>query len=146
MSNTVIAASRFGLGARHGDLKTIPPKPESWLLDQLQGPSRPHTSLRDLPSSASVLVDVQNLRRQQREQQRSDPDADVFKTYGRTVRDHYIEQTSARYRAAAESDSPFHERLVHFWSNHFAVSADKQPIPAVAGLFENEVIRPNVAG
>jgi uncharacterized protein (DUF1800 family) len=41
---------------------------------------------------------------------------------------------------------PFHERLVHFWTNHFAISADKQPLPAIAGLFENEAIRPNVTG
>ena len=62
------------------------------------------------------------------------------------VRRYYIDQTNARYRAAAASDTPFHERLVHFWSNHFAVSADKQPIPAIAGLFEQEAIRPNVTG
>ena len=50
------------------------------------------------------------------------------------------------YRHAAQTDLPFHERLVHFWSNHFAVSADKQPLPAIAGLMENEAIRPNVSG
>ncbi len=38
------------------------------------------------------------------------------------------------------------ERLVHFWSNHFAVSADKQPLAALAGLYEQEAIRPHVAG
>ena len=41
---------------------------------------------------------------------------------------------------------PFLERLVHFWSNHFALSAEKQPLAAIAGLFENEAIRPNVVG
>ena len=35
---------------------------------------------------------------------------------------------------------------MHFWSNHFAISADKQPLPAIAGLFENEAIRPHVTG
>ena len=35
---------------------------------------------------------------------------------------------------------------MHFWSNHFAVSADKPPIPAVAGLYEFEAIRPNILG
>ncbi len=94
--------------------------------------------------SASVLVAVQDLRREERE--KSQKDTDFAKTVGRTVRRHYIEQTNARYRAAAETDTPFHERLVHFWSNHFAISADKQPIPAVAGLYEKEAIRPNVTG
>jgi uncharacterized protein (DUF1800 family) len=59
---------------------------------------------------------------------------------------HYIDQTQARYRLAASTDYPFHERLVHFWTNHFAVSADKQPMPAIAGLYENEAIRPNITG
>jgi uncharacterized protein (DUF1800 family) len=35
---------------------------------------------------------------------------------------------------------------VHFWSNHFAVSADKQLIGAIAGLYEQEAIRPHVTG
>ena len=35
---------------------------------------------------------------------------------------------------------------MHFWSNHFAVSADKQPLAAVAGLYEQEAIRPHVTG
>ncbi len=146
MSKAVIAASRFGLGARPGELSKIDKRHEAWLLDQLQGPSRIHEEIRRLPDSASVLVEVQDLRRKQREEKRDDSDSDVVKLYGRTVRGHYIDQTNARYRAAAETDTPFHERLVHFWSNHFAISADKQPIPAMAGLFEKEVIRPNVAG
>ncbi|MCP4332483.1 MAG: DUF1800 domain-containing protein [Gammaproteobacteria bacterium] len=144
---TVIAANRFGLGARPGDLARIAKNPEFWLIDQLQGPSRLPAEIRKLPDSAEVLVEVQDVRRQQRElKQASDPDADIVKTYGTLVRRHYVDQTAARYRAASQSTTPFHERLVHFWSNHFAISADKQPMPAIAGLFENEAIRPNVSG
>jgi uncharacterized protein (DUF1800 family) len=36
--------------------------------------------------------------------------------------------------------------LVHFWSNHFAVSADKGVVFGLAGTLENEAIRPHVAG
>lgn len=143
MSKAVVAANRFGYGARPGELPTIARDPQAWLLDQLQGPSRLHNSISALSSSANVLVAVQELRRQQR---RDKNDSDFVKTYGRTVRQHYIEQVNARYVAAAESDQPFYERMVHFWSNHFAVSADKQPLPAIAGLYENEAIRPNVSG
>lgn len=146
MNKAVIAASRFGLGARPGELAKIEDNPESWLLDQLAGPSRLSRELRELPDSAKVLVEVQDVRRDQREQRDANPDADIVMRYGRLVRGHYIEQANARYVTAAESEHPFHERLVHFWSNHFAISADKQPIPAIAGLFENEAIRPNVSG
>lgn len=144
MSKAVIAASRFGYGAKPGELPAISARPESWLLDQLQGPSRPHDAIQRLPSSASALIDVQKLRVERRKAKNSDED--FAKDYSRIVRQFYIEQVNARYRAAADSDTPFYERLVHFWSNHFAISADKQPMPAVAGLFENEAIRPHVSG
>jgi uncharacterized protein (DUF1800 family) len=138
-----IAANRFGLGAKPGELDRIS-NPESWLLDQVQGPSRLPAELRDLPPSADVLVEARELRRAQRQARAADED--IVQRYGRWARQHYVSQTSARYLTAAASAEPFHERLVHFWSNHFAVSADKQPLPTIAGLMENEAIRPNVAG
>lgn len=146
MKKAVIAANRFGLGARPGELERIARNPESWLLDQLAGPSRLPAEIRDLPESASVFEEVQAVRRDQRAAKRGEPATDIVENYGRLVRRHYIDQTAARYRTAASAGTPFHERLVHFWSNHFAVSADKQPLPAIAGLFENEAIRPNVSG
>lgn len=145
MNKAVIAAGRFGLGARPADLATIATNPKKWLLDQLQGPSRLNDEILRLPNSAAVIVDVQAARKDRRAARESD-DKDIAKSYGRLVRGHYVDQTNARYRAAAESDTPFHERLVHFWANHFAISADKQPLPAIAGLFEKEAIRPNVSG
>ena len=146
---STIAANRFGLGARPGDLSLIEPNPSRWLLDQLQGPSRLPDELKGLSSSAKVLVEIQDLRREEREMRQladGDPAPDFARKYGRTVREHYTEQTHARYRLAASSDFPFHERLVYFWSNHFAVSVDKQPLSAIAGLYENEAIRPNITG
>jgi uncharacterized protein (DUF1800 family) len=127
---TVIATNRFGLGARPGDMSVVDPNPQSWLLDQLQGPSRLPTDIRQLAHSSEVLREVQNLRREERKRRRA----------------HYVEQVLARYRVAVASEFPFHERLVHFWSNHFAISADKPPLATIAGLFENEAIRPNVTG
>jgi uncharacterized protein (DUF1800 family) len=146
---TAIATNRFGLGAKPGELAKVDDNPQAWLLDQLSGPSRLPAEIRKLSASADVLVEVQNLRREQREMrnERGDqPAPDFVEKYGKVVRQHYLEQTNARYRYAADTDYPFYERLVHFWSNHFAVSADKQPIPAIAGLYENEAVRSNVTG
>ncbi len=146
---SAIAANRFGLGARPGDLGKIEPRPQAWLLDQIQGPSQISADIRALPDSSVVLREVAEVRREQRSQQNNgsdEPAPDIVEKYGKVIRKHYIEQAHARYRAAATTDYPFHERLVHFWSNHFAISADKQPIPAVAGLFEAEAVRPNVSG
>ncbi|MBT8421988.1 MAG: DUF1800 domain-containing protein, partial [Gammaproteobacteria bacterium] len=146
MKKAVIANNRFGLGASPGELAPVAKRPAAWLLDQLQGPHRLPPEIKRLRDSASVLVEVQDLRRSQRKMQRSGAEIDPVEKYGRIVRGHYVQQSAARYATAISTDTPFHERLVHFWSNHFAISADKQPLPAIAGLFEHEAIRPNVTG
>lgn len=146
---SAIAANRFGLGARPGELEKVDRDPRGWLLDQLAGPSRRPPEISDLPPTSEVLVEIQELRRDQRQMRTTandEPAPDIVQAYGQVVRRHYLEQTNARYRHAARTDVPFHERLVHFWANHFAVSADKQPMPAVAGLYEKEAIRPNITG
>jgi uncharacterized protein (DUF1800 family) len=71
---------------------------------------------------------------------------DALREFGQFQRDHYLEAVNERHRRAIETDRPFVERLVHFWSNHFAVSADKQLIAPLAGLYEREAIRPHVTG
>jgi uncharacterized protein (DUF1800 family) len=40
---------------------------------------------------------------------------------------HYRAQVLARAQSATLTTRPFSERLVHFWANDFAVSADKVP-------------------
>jgi uncharacterized protein (DUF1800 family) len=148
-TETVIAANRFGLGARPGDLEKAEPDPVAYLLEQLQGPSRLPTYLAELESSDKILTQVLRLRAEQRASKKSATGESVpkdQKKYGSTVRRYYTKQVDARFRISAQTDYPFHERLVHFWSNHFAVSADKQPISALAGAYENEAIRPHIGG
>jgi uncharacterized protein (DUF1800 family) len=52
----------------------------------------------------------------------------------------------ARLRNAVSTERPWVERLVYFWSNHFAVSIDKLAVLGVAGCLEREAIRPHVLG
>ncbi len=145
----VIAANRFGLGANPGELQKIDKDPKRWLLRQLAGPSRQPEEVRQLPDTASVLLEVQEVRKMQRDARRAagdNPAPDIVQKFGAIARRHYLEQTDAKFRVATSTDLPFHERLVGFWANHFAVSADKQPVSALAGLFENEAIRPHLTG
>lgn len=58
----------------------------------------------------------------------------------------YLTAAGARMNAALVSPTPFVERLVHFWANHFAVSADGMRNVGFAGPLEFEAIRPNVLG
>ena len=51
----------------------------------------------------------------------------------RGIRDDYLVMVGARLSSALTTSAPFVERLVHFWANHFAVSADKLPVSALAG-------------
>ncbi|OYY72965.1 MAG: hypothetical protein B7Y47_01735 [Sphingomonas sp. 28-63-12] len=61
-------------------------------------------------------------------------------------RDNYVACVGARASVALVTPAPFVERMVHFWANHFAVSADKLTVIGMAGLLEFEAIRPHVLG
>src|SRR5689334_16422852 len=63
-----------------------------------------------------------------------------------TSRQNYLALVQARTNAALVTPAPFVERMVHFWANHFAVSADKLVTIGLAGLLEFEAIRPHVLG
>ena len=146
---SAIAANRFGLGARPGELKKLEDDPKAYLLGQLKGPSSQPAYIGNIPRSDKILTDVLHVRKMQREMKKqagAETRKDGKYDYASTVRSYYSDQVSARFKNAAQTEYPFHERLVYFWSNHFAVSADKQPISALAGAYENEVVRPNLGG
>jgi uncharacterized protein (DUF1800 family) len=105
--------------------------------------------VRELRAARQVAAQVRaNVTRPPAEPAPASPgiDEQAIREFGKFVREHYLAQTAERHRLAIESDRPFVERLVHFWANHFAVSADKQPLGAIAGLYEQEAIRPHVTG
>jgi uncharacterized protein (DUF1800 family) len=62
------------------------------------------------------------------------------------ILDLYRASVNARVTSALTTSTPFVERLVHFWANHFAVSVEKGGVAALAGSFEAEAIRPHVLG
>ncbi|CAN7240849.1 DUF1800 domain-containing protein [Trinickia sp. LjRoot230] len=62
------------------------------------------------------------------------------------ARDTYLCAVDARVNSALATSTPFVERLVHFWSNHFAISVEKPEVAVLAGAFEAEAIRPYVLG
>lgn len=60
----------------------------------------------------------------------------------------FLAEVEARLAQSYRVAGPgFAERMVLFWSNHFAVSAAKGPaVRVIAGAFEREAIRPHVFG
>ena len=107
---TAIAANRFGLGARPGELDKLSKDPKTALLDQLQGPSALSAELAGLPRSDKVLTEVLRVRKEQREQKKKagdEPLAKSAKAYRSLVRSHYVDQIGARFNHAVQTDYPF---------------------------------------
>src|SRR5260221_7125412 len=166
-----IALNRFGLGARPDDQP--PSDSKRWLLSQFDRFETRPQALAQVPARATVVAQLAQYIEAQRifaqgkrqlqpqaasvaagpmttgamPQQADAQDADPAKRYLRqNIRQNYLVMSSARLDSALASDSPFVERLVHFWANHFAVSVDKLPVIGLAGLLEFEAIRPHVLG
>lgn len=149
-----IAANRFGLGARPGELVTVARDPEAWLTKQLKG-APPVLAGDGLKPSSETLAKVIELRKEvaaeRREKKKdgaSDDEAQVATALKlpAVYRPVYIDETFARFSHSIATERPFLERLTQFWTNHFAVSIDKIAVLGLAGAMEREAIRPRVTG
>jgi len=148
-----IAANRFGLGARPGELAVISQDPDGWLRKQLKG-APPVLKGAGLNPSADTLSRAMDLRKEaaaaKREQKKAQVDdqarsAAAFKLPA-IYRPVYVDEMVARFSQSVTTDRPFLERITQFWTNHFAVSIDKIVVLGLAGAMEREAIRPHVTG
>jgi uncharacterized protein (DUF1800 family) len=147
-----IAANRFGLGASPGDLDAIQGDPQGWLRKQLKGLPPAFTG-EGLKPSAETLAQAIELRRElaevRKEKKQGDEEAArkaAALKLPALYRPIYMDEIHARFKQAVTTDRPFLERLTQFWTNHFAVSVDKNVVLGLAGAMEREAIRPNVLG
>ncbi|MEM6903514.1 MAG: DUF1800 family protein, partial [Pseudomonadota bacterium] len=143
-----IAASRFGLGPRPGDLDLIARDHRGWVLRQAQRPAPAPSQIAAMPSSAALgntVVQMLARGRQMRGLSEGEQQSRRMQMR-RDTQQLYRNEAIARTQAAIQSDTPFYERLVHFWSNHFTVSATKNQARPFLGAFERQVIRPHVLG
>jgi uncharacterized protein (DUF1800 family) len=144
LSPAAIALNRFGLGARPDD--TVPRDPKAWLRDQLDAYEPHPKAVAGLPSTATIAVGYAELRRQANTTNDAEIRQAIQATMRRTNRSQYRAAVNARVANALVTDTPFTERLVHFWANHFAISADKVIVVPFVGSFEAEAIRPHIMG
>ncbi|HTQ36201.1 MAG TPA: DUF1800 domain-containing protein [Steroidobacteraceae bacterium] len=156
-TDAAIAANRFGYGARPGDLARLGAHARDSLLQQLAG-APPLLSNPSLSASRQLIAQAEELREQAAGEKSQDPraappaapDAAQATKIGKLLRDIYLPaytaDVMARGRAAIGGERDFLERLVQFWSNHFAVSVDKLVVLGLPGTLEREAIRPHVLG
>ena len=143
------AANRFGLGARGDEIARIGGDPRAWLLAQVtaQDPADPFAGLPDSGAYLDRYHDYLRQRREMREQRRAGKEGDGMQANGRRdFRRAQQREFVLRQRVAATTARPFAERLVRFWSNHFAISVDKFQASLFAAPMEREAIRPHLAG
>ena len=166
-----LAFSRFGLGPRAGDLGRVGSDPASAVLDEIADPTSLFITDPDLPDSVEAYT---QLRRYQRARQLAKlaigsamaveqvmpkpmdaqlPEATIAANGAVTVpgvpspQDLMNAEIAARVDRALAAPIGFGERLVAFWTNHFAVQvASDEVVRALAGAFEREAIRPYVLG
>jgi uncharacterized protein (DUF1800 family) len=140
-----IALNRFGLGARADEAP--PSDPKRWLANQLTGAAYQAmpSALADQPTSIALAAEFAERQSAIRNAGADDKQS-VRKSYNEKLRDTYRAAVNARFTSALQTPTPFVERLVVFWSNHFAVSVEKPAVAMLAGSFEAEAIRPHVLG
>jgi uncharacterized protein (DUF1800 family) len=137
-----IAAHRFGLG--EADLAVIGGDARGWLAAQIGRADMARGE--GLFDTAHALEHVA-AEREKRQLAKNPPPGT---TAEQILAGHYREVTLADVRSrlatAAATARPFAERLQWFWANHFTVSLLKGSTRGLAGAFERDAIRPNIAG
>lgn len=161
---SAIAMSRFGLGARLD--QEMPANPKSWLIGQIEKFEVKPAALANQPTRREIAAAfgeyrveakaARAMRKTAAPQTGDTPDmsAESKKTKHqqpknmarKIVRNFYTDAVDMRLQAGLSSANDFAERLVYFWSNHFAISIDKLPVVPFAGNYEFDAIRPHIMG
>ncbi|WP_371397580.1 DUF1800 family protein [Fretibacter rubidus] len=131
---TLIATNRFGLGASQNDITHARSNPRQWLHDQINTEYAIPNIFMAQPSSEILLNEAYENRRLK--------NIDAKKAAGKIRRRGFNQSLRARLTNQVQTERPFAERLVMFWSNHFTVSRTRGLIGPAIPSYENEAIRP----
>ncbi|SHJ63750.1 Uncharacterized conserved protein, DUF1800 family [Roseomonas rosea] len=135
-----IAAVRFGLGPRPDQPPVAggPEEARAALLAQLAAPPDQAMPPRDWEQEPSV---ADGLAIQQLDTRNPLPPG----TPNRRVA-FYTAEAEAYFARLIGTPTPFRERLVAFWANHFTVSRREGAVFVLAGDYLRSAIRPHVTG
>ena len=138
-----IALTRFGLGARPGEMRAVASDPRGWLEAQVTPAGAAIPAGRN-PDSRRRLVEYHASR----EREGGDAAAvlQARRDARQRIKDDVGEAFTARASHAVATPQGFAERWALFWSNALTVSASRFDSGAFAPQYEREAIRPNVFG
>lgn len=146
-AEAIIAANRFGLGARPEEAAAIESDPKAWLKRQvaaaIAGEAPLPEPLRGLPAATSHSEAVFRARITAGPA-KADGAAEAV-ARARLI-PAFRAEAAALFRAQVLSPLPFVERWAMFWANHFTVAYRNPLLGAMAGGFEREAIRPHLFG
>ena len=138
-TESALALSRFGLGARPEGCGVLGNAPRDALLAEIGQGDRLPDALARLPSSSRLIQTLTAHDRMTPDQRSaSGPDDPLHAAF--------FNEIDARFNTVM-MDAPigFRERLVLFWANHFSVSYFKvSETYIMVGAYEREAIWPNV--
>jgi uncharacterized protein (DUF1800 family) len=165
-----IAVTRFGMGARPGEIDAVAVDPKAWLRAQAR-PERVPRPTGEFPSGAEGVAAVSEYREaaQQMRRARTAPPAatmapatgmaptagmeeeddgipEAVRQAGRALRLRAGQEYLASFQLATSTPDGFAERWVRFWWNHFAIAVNKLVVAPLAGSYERDAIRANAFG
>lgn len=158
-----VAVTRFGLGARPGEIDRVAADPAGWLAAQVTPDGAPNPAGRFVASPErmqqllSYRAEPAGPRRTPAEAPQTegamaagDPAAEAARAARQDSRREMTQDTAreflARAQMGATTDAGFAERWALFWANVFTASATKFQSAVFMGPFEREAIRPHVFG
>lgn len=142
-----IAATRFGLGARPGEIEAAKTDAQGFLIAQIrrEGGDIPQDDGESAAARFDQMRAYQQQRRAERQKKNGEDDTKISALGAqRDLRQKVGDDFLARARLGANTPAAFRERWTLFWANHFTVSASKQITSVLIGPFEREAIRPYV--
>lgn len=140
--DTFIAINRFGLGPKAGEADQVAKNPKKWVIDQIDRNPKIPKALSAFKSSADIIQAIETSRKNKNTQAKT-----MRNMIRKNVREGHMEELFQRALHMVNTDKPFAERMVLFWSNHFTVSgASKRNLAPITAAYEREAIRPHIFG
>lgn len=136
LTDVAHAYARFGFG--HGPQDPAPADVRAWLAGQLDG--------ADAGPPGCSIAEAFAALQEDREDRKERKEGAAAGERPHRARDIFQAETAALQDWAIATPTPFRERLVWFWANHFTVSLRQGQVAPMVGDYVRTAIRPHVTG